>query len=258
MDYQNIFKRHEIKYLLNRQEKEQMLEAMKPYMREDQYGNTCIRNIYFDTDNFRLIRRSLEKPVYKEKLRVRSYQTAGPEDMVFIELKKKYQSIVYKRRIAVAEQTARECFQTGAPLPVRSQIADEIDYFRNWYQPLHPSVFLSYEREAYESVDGSGFRVTFDENIQYRQEDLSLAADIYGKPLLHPGEALMEIKAAHAMPLWMSRQLAEQQIYQISFSKYGAAYQNILAESQIRSGQNIHPYKSSLQNVMKNGGLKYA
>lgn len=95
MNYQNIFQRHEMKYLLDSQQKEQLLEALKPHMRADPYGHTCIRNIYFDTDTFRLIRRSLEKPVYKEKLRVRSYQAAGPEDMVFIELKKKYHSVVY-------------------------------------------------------------------------------------------------------------------------------------------------------------------
>ncbi len=258
MDYQNIFQRHEMKYLLNSQEKEQMLEALKPYMRPDKYGHACIRNIYFDTDTFRLIRRSIEKPAYKEKLRIRSYQTAGPNDMVFVELKKKYKSIVYKRRIAITEQEARECFQTGAPLPIHSQIADEINYFRCYYQPLRPAVFLSYEREAYEAVDGSGLRVTFDENIQYRQEGLSLGADSYGKPLLNQGEALMEIKAAYAMPLWMSRKLASQQIYQTSFSKYGAAYQQILAEDQIQDGENIPLYRGTFADILKNGGLKYA
>lgn len=258
MDYQNIFQRHEMKYLLSSRQKEQMLEALKPHMRTDRYGHTCIRNIYFDTDNYRLIRRSLEKPVYKEKLRVRSYQAAEPEDMVFVELKKKYQSVVYKRRIAITEQDARECFRTGAPLPVRSQIADEIDYFRSWYQPLRPAVFLSYEREAYESADESGFRVTFDENIRYRQEDLSLDAAIYGKPLLHPGESLMEIKAANAIPLWMSRQLATQHICQTSFSKYGTAYQNILAEARIQANHNTQPYGAALQNIITNGGFQYA
>lgn len=258
MDYQNIFKRHEMKYLLNSQQKQQLLKAMKPYMRTDPYGHTCIRNIYFDTDTFRLIRRSLEKPVYKEKLRIRSYQTAGPEDMIFIELKKKYQSVVYKRRIALPERAARECFQTGAPLPVRSQIADEIDYFRSWYQPLHPAVFLSYEREAYESTDGSGFRVTFDEAIQYRQEDLSLSASIYGEPLLHQGTALMELKAANAIPLWMSRQLTTLQIYQTSFSKYGAAYQHMLAKTQLQASQKIQPCQTAVQNILTNGGFQYA
>lgn len=258
MDYQNIFQRHEIKYLLNRQEKEQMLEAMKAHMRLDSFGHACIRNIYFDTDTYRLIRRSIEKPVYKEKLRIRSYRAAGPNDTVFVELKKKYRSVVYKRRIAITEQTARECFRTGAPLPVRSQIADEIDYFRDYYQPLRPAVFLSYEREAYESLDGCEFRVTFDENIRYRQEDLSLGAELYGKPLLGKGEALMELKAANAIPLWMSRQLASQHIYQTSFSKYGAAYQKILAETDMQGARNTRPDGDALATILTNGGLKYA
>lgn len=248
MDYQNIFKRHEMKYLLTSQQKEQMLEALSLYMRPDHYGHACIRNIYYDTDNFRLIRRSLEKPAYKEKLRIRSYQAAGPDDTIFVELKKKYHSIVYKRRIAITEQAARECFQTDAPLPVRSQIADEIDYFRSYYQPLKPAVFLSYERDAYASVDGSDFRVTFDENIQYRQEDLSLGTEIYGKALLEPGEALMEIKAADAVPLWMSRQLAASEIYQTSFSKYGTAYQRILAEAKKQNRQMLQPDQAAFEN----------
>lgn len=57
-------------------------------------------------------------------------------------------------------------------------------------------MFLSYEREAYYSLDGSDFRVTFDENILYREEDLSLASPIYGKALLGKDETLMEIKTS--------------------------------------------------------------
>ena len=99
MAYQSTFQSYEMKYLLGRRDKEKILEAMEPYMKLDSYGRTTIRNIYLDTDTFRLIRRSLEKPVYKEKLRIRSYQTAGPGDLVFVELKKKCKSVVYKRRL---------------------------------------------------------------------------------------------------------------------------------------------------------------
>ena len=146
MAYQMTFKRYELKYLLNRQEKEQVLLAMQPYMKLDDYGRTIIRNIYFDTDTFRLIRRSLEKPVYKEKLRIRSYKPVQTSDPVFVEIKKKYKSVVYKRRLQLPEEKVMESFQTGTPLPVHSQIGDEIQYFRDYYENLHPSVFLSYER----------------------------------------------------------------------------------------------------------------
>jgi len=236
MDYQTIFKRYEIKYLLTLKEKSQLLSAMQPYMQLDQYGRTTIRNIYFDTDNFRLIRRSIEKSTYKEKLRIRSYKTVYPDDPVFVELKKKYKSVVYKRRLILPENQAKESFSNKTPLPVHSQIADEIEYFRKYYQSLHPVVFISYEREAYYSLDGSNFRVTFDENICYRENNLSLGSEAYGIPLLSECQTLMEIKTSGSIPLWMSRLLTQQRIFKTSFSKYGFAYKNII----------------------RNGGLKYA
>ena len=165
MAYQATFQRYEIKYLLTQAQKEEILRAMAPYMKLDKYGRTTIRNIYFDTDSYRLIRRSLEKPAYKEKLRVRSYQTASGEDPVFVELKKKYQSVVYKRRLVLPERQVMASFRQGKPLPVSSQIGREIAYFRSYYEGLRPAVFLSYDREAFYALDGGAFRVTFDWNI---------------------------------------------------------------------------------------------
>ena len=222
------FKRYELKYLLNKKEKEEILLAMKPHMKLDDYGRTVIRNIYFDTENFRLIRRSLEKPVYKEKLRIRSYKPVQITDPVFVEIKKKYKSVVYKRRLLLPEKTVMESFRTGEPLPVCSQIGDEIQYFREYYKNLQPSVFLSYEREAFYSLDGSDFRVTFDENILYRRNDISLGSEIYGHPLLGKQQTLMEIKTSGGIPLWMSETLTKHHLYKTSFSKYGSAYQRMM------------------------------
>ena len=224
MAYQMTFKRYELKYLLNKKEKEEILLAMKPHMKLDDYGRTVIRNIYFDTENFRLIRRSLEKPVYKEKLRIRSYKPVQITDPVFVEIKKKYKSVVYKRRLLLPEKTVMESFRTGEPLPVCSQIGDEIEYYKN----LQPSVFLSYEREAFYSLDGSDFRVTFDENILYRRNDISLGSEIYGHPLLGKQQTLMEIKTSGGIPLWMSETLTKHHLYKTSFSKYGSAYQRMM------------------------------
>lgn len=232
MGYQMTFKRYEIKYLLTETQKQAILQAMQPWMKLDRYGRTTIRNLYYDTDTYRLIRRSLEKPAYKEKLRIRSYQTAAPEDPVFVELKKKYKSVVYKRRLTLPESQAMFSFQQGTPLPVRSQIADEIEYFRSYYQGLQPVVFLSYEREAFYALDGSDFRVTFDENILYRTCDLSLGSEVYGTPLLDRGRTLMEIKTAGGLPLWISHELNRLRLYQTSFSKYGLAYQNMMEEQR--------------------------
>lgn len=108
MAYQTVFQRYEMKYLLTREQKSQVLAAMEPHMALDQYGRTTIRNLYFDTGSYRLIRRSIERPAYKEKLRVRSYSRAEPGSAVFVELKKKYRHVVYKRRVSLPEEQAME------------------------------------------------------------------------------------------------------------------------------------------------------
>ena len=148
-----------------------------------------------------------------------------------MEIKKKYKSVVYKRRLLLPEEEVMESFHTGKPLPVHSQIGDEIQYFRDYYENLHPSVFLSYEREAYYSLDGSDFRVTFDENILYRRNDFSLGSKIYGISLLGEDQTLMEIKTSGGIPLWMSETLTKHHLYKTSFSKYGSAYQRMLTET---------------------------
>lgn len=224
MGDQMVFKRYEMKYLLTRKQKEKVLEAMEPYMELDAYGRSTIRNIYYDTDNYRLVRKSLEKPVYKEKLRVRSYKAAGPEDMVFVELKKKYDGVVYKRRIHIKEQEAMDYLAGRIHAPQKTQITDEIDYFVQFYEMLSPKVFLSYEREAYYTKEPGEFRVTFDENILWRETDLSLEKGVYGAPILKPGQTLMEIKTPGSIPLWMVKVLSGENISKTSFSKYGNAY----------------------------------
>lgn len=236
--YQTVFKRYELKYLLTLQQKALLLQAMIPHMQPDQYGKTTIRNIYFDTDDYRLIRHSLEKPTYKEKLRIRSYGKAADTDPVFVELKKKYDSVVYKRRVVMPQQQAMEWLCGGAAHPEKSQIADEIDYFCSFYHNLRPTVFLSYDRQAYYSSSGDDFRVTFDENILSRQENISLSADIGGIPLLPEGMVLLELKTPGGIPLWMSHFLSRQGIFKASFSKYGTAYCNQIFT--VNKGEHHH------------------
>lgn len=228
MAYQAVFKRYELKYLLTQEQKAKVLEAMEPYMALDKYGRTTIRNIYYDTDTYLLIRRSIDKPAYKEKLRIRSYSQAKPGSTVFVELKKKYQSVVYKRRISLPEEEAMEWVDRVHPCGRHTQISEEVDYFLDHYETLHPAVFLSYEREAYFSKDGTDFRVTFDDTILCRQEELSLKSEVYGTPLLPDGMVLMEVKCSGGMPLWMTRVLSKERIYKTSFSKYGTAYETMI------------------------------
>ena len=228
MSYKNVFRRYELKYLLTPLQKEAVLSGMAPYMKLDQYGRVTIRNVYFDTDNYRLIRRSIEKPAYKEKLRIRSYAKADENSEVFVELKKKYDGVVYKRRVALAERDATSWVSGQEISPVDTQISREIDYFISHYQGLKPAVFLSYEREAFYDLSGGDFRVTFDENILARQDNVSLCADAYGKSILPENRVLMEIKSSGAIPLWMIEILSRERIYKTSFSKYGTAYSRFI------------------------------
>ena len=233
MAYQNIFKRYEIKYMLTHAQKEQVLRAMQPHMALDKYGRTTIRNIYFDTDSYRLVRRSIEKPAYKEKLRIRSYCRADAQTTVFVELKKNYDDVVYKRRLAMPEKQAIDWICGGEPCPIDTQIADEINYFMDYYTTLRPKVFLTYEREAYYCPDGEDFRVTFDENILCRRSEMSLEADIGGTRLLEPGKVLMEIKTPGGIPMWMIDALSREHIYKTSFSKYGTAYEKMIYKGDL-------------------------
>ena len=224
MVFQNTFKRYELKYMLTKQQQDAIIQEMKPYMALDQYGRVIIRNLYFDTENYRLIRHSMEKPVYKEKLRIRGYSQVADDGDVFVELKKKFNGIVYKRRLAMPQNEALCWLAGNTTIQPPGQIGAEIDYFRQYYGDLHPAVFLSYAREAWYSLDGSDFRVTFDDSILCRQDKLSLNSSPNGTPLLPDDMVLMEVKTSGGMPLWMSHFLNQHHIYKTSFSKYAAAY----------------------------------
>lgn len=245
MAYQAVFKRYEMKYMMTRKQRKAVLEAMLPYMKLDDFGHTTIRNVYFDTDSYRLVRRSIEKPVYKEKLRIRSYKQVEAQDKVFIELKKKYDDVVYKRRESLSQLETLEWLAQGTPFPKASpseratQIGNEIDYFFRFYQTLKPKVFLSYEREAFYALDGSDFRVTFDENILARQDELSLSMDVWGERLIDEEQVLMEIKTSGGIPVWMTRVLSQEKIYKNSFSKYGTAYEKMISGYQAENADKI-------------------
>ena len=170
------FKRREIKYLLDDDEYNSLKERLQARLVEDEHGRSTICNIYYDTPDFRIIRKSLEKPVYKEKLRLRSYGTAGAEDKVFVELKKKYNGIVYKRRETLTLAQSDEYLAGHTKAPCDTQIFREIDWFRDYYGNLKPAMYISYEREAYYSLENPDLRITFDRNIMYRSYNLSLAA----------------------------------------------------------------------------------
>lgn len=228
MQNTNVFKRTELKFMLRESQVQRLLGVMEPHMEADRYGRSTIQSLYYDTPDYRLIRRSIEKPKYKEKLRVRSYGIAMPESEVFIELKKKYDSVVYKRRIAMKQQEAQEYLAGKKPESCPdTQILREIDYFRQFYRELAPAMLISYEREAFFGKEDPDFRITFDRSLLWRTEALSLCAGIYGKALCEAETVLMEVKTKAAMPLWLVQLLGKEKIYKTSFSKYGTAYRSM-------------------------------
>ena len=226
----DIFQRREIKFLVDSRQRAYLEWAFRGRMVMDPHGESTICNIYYDTPDFRLVRTSLEKPVYKEKLRMRSYGRASEEDPVFLELKKKYKGIVYKRRILLPQREAAAFMAGKAPLPQQSQIGRELDYCRVFYRDLQPAVYLCYDRSPWYASDDPDFRATFDKNIRWRSEDLRLSAPIGGQTLLLPGQSLFEVKTAQAIPLWLVEALDKAQVRQASFSKYGEAYKTISSE----------------------------
>jgi len=229
----NIFQRREIKFMVDARQRAILEQAFRGHMAPDPHGESTICNIYYDTPDYRLVRQSMEKPVYKEKLRMRSYGRVSSEGTVFLELKKKYKGIVYKRRIELPEHAAAAYMAGLAPLPEASQIGREIDYFRSFYEGIRPAVYLCYDRSPWYSVEDPGLRATFDKRICCREEDMSLTAAPGGQHLLLPHQSLFEIKVGEAIPLWLVEALEQGGVRQASFSKYGEAYLNILKE---RSG----------------------
>ena len=238
MAIQSCFERYEKKYCLSIRQQRFLMEQMMPYMKKDEYGEYTICNIYYDTDDWRLIRSSIDKPVYKEKLRVRSYGVPADGDGVFAEIKKKYAGVVYKRRITAAPADAAAFLRTGKSAAPLGQIGREIAWFQRTYH-AEPKVFLAYDRTAFAGVDDPAVRITFDTDIRWRTTALDLRCGDYGTPLLPPGQILMELKLPDACPLWLSRALTDIGARQTSFSKYGACYKTCILPTETFSKEAL-------------------
>ena len=230
-----VFRRREQKYLLNEMQKAALIQAVGEKLQPDDYGRSLVCNIYFDTPDYRLIRRSLEGSVYKEKLRLRGYGSIGQGDKVFLEMKKKYDGIVYKRRVKLPVEQAMVYMADPEAQLDKGQIGRELDYFKKYYPGLRPTMYLSYDRLAWKLDD---LRITLDWNVCYRMDRLDLTVPPDGDQLLEPGQYLLEIKTASAMPLWLVEVLDRNQIRKQSFSKYGKAYLRLLQENTIESRGN--------------------
>lgn len=220
---QTVFNRYEKKYLVPQDIYDELRRQLEPHMQEDQYGLHTICNIYYETPDNELIRRSIEKPVYKEKLRLRSYGIPVMDSTVFLEIKKKYRSIVNKRRIKLTLQEAYDYLEHDIRPQKDSQILREIDFFLSRY-PLSRGLYLAYDRIALAGRQDPSFRVTFDQNIRSRRTHMGLEEGDSGERLLPEGYYLMESKIMGATPIWFTEILSNLAIYPVSFSKYGNIY----------------------------------
>ena len=225
-DAQSCFQRYEKKYLLTPDQYRAVKRGMAPFLGPDAHPRYAITNLYYDTEDYALIRASLEKPLYKEKLRLRGYGVPGTGDPVFVELKKKFDGVVYKRRVTMAQGEAARYLRGAAPGD-GSQISREIDWFLHFYQPV-PKVFLAYDREAWAGLEDPELRITFDTALRVRSNRLDLRLGDQGVPLLDEDLVLMEVKIPGAAPLWLSRLLSENGVFPTSFSKYGMYYKQFV------------------------------
>lgn len=227
------FKRYELKFALTKDQFEKIIPKINEYMNPDEYcqnGNQySIYNIYYDTQDNNLIRTSLSKPYYKEKLRLRCYNyPLTLHDKVFMELKKKTGGIVHKRRAVMTLQEAYNFISSGKRPEINGymneQVANEIEYFLSRNE-VSPAVYISYKRMAFFGKNDKDFRITFDSDILTRREDLFLEKGSFGENLLENGMYLMEVKISSSVPMWLAEIMAELEVYKTSFSKYGNEYQ---------------------------------
>lgn len=234
------FKRYEKKFLLDKEQYNNLIPKLLEYMNPDEHctsgKNYSIYNIYYDTDNNDVIRHSTANPYYKEKLRLRSYNIpSNPNDKVFLELKKKINGIVNKRRVVLTLEKATKFLELGEKPTsndyLNSQVINEISYYLS-KKNVFPTVYIGYTRKAFFGKDDRDFRLTFDSKILTRRDNLSLEAGYFGENILEENQYLMEVKILGAMPIWFTTLLSELQIYNTHFSKYGNEYMRYVLSKQ--------------------------
>lgn len=220
----NVFKRVEQKYILCKEQYELLQSMIDDKFNKDKYYESKIYNIYFDNDNNDMIINSIEKPIYKEKIRLRSYnESKNNNDIVYLEMKQKYKHVVYKRRVMMTYGEYNKYINDGI-IPVRDgQIMKEIDYYINYYK-VKPYMYVAYDRLSYYSKEDSEFRITFDTNLRYRLSNLGLYDGKNDKKYFEDEVYIMEVKCMNSLPIWFVDVLSKNEIYPVSFSKVGSIY----------------------------------
>ncbi len=223
------FRRIEKKFWMTARQYEALFPLLEEHMTRDAYGTSTVCNVYYDTPDYMLIRRSIERPRFKEKLRVRSYGVPKDTDSVFVEIKRKLNGVGYKRRIYIPYRDVKTLLR-GEPIGCGdAQIERELLEFVNRYRP-QPRVFIAYERFAMYDREEPDVRVTIDTSLRYRTENVDMTFGDGGEPVMGDGSrVLMEIKAPNAIPIWLTGAMSELRIYQAPFSKIGTCFTEHIA-----------------------------
>ena len=243
----SVMKRYELKFHLSREQVLYFQRAISKYMKIDKYGITTISSIYYDTPNYRLINRSIEKPLFKEKIRLRKYGNSNDESPLFLEIKRKSEKIVYKRRIVTDKLSVHNFFFLDKDFGDK-QIDRELKAFKDNYGALEAKYLIIYDRTSYYQ-DNSDLRVTLDMNPRYRVDNLEFKDLNNATPLLEKDEAILEVKVQHSIPLWLVEILTKGKIYQTSFSKVGTAHVREMAKKNKEVLVNVP--------VRNEGGISY-
>lgn len=231
-EYQNVFKRIEKKYILDIQKYNKLMNELEGKLDDNEFPNSTILNLYFDTDNYDLAIRSIQKPVFKEKIRLRSYNVPNEDSVLFLELKRKYKETIGKRRIGISKKQYEQYLKTGRMEDIdNKQIYDEIDYSIKMYN-VSPKILIAYDRKAYYLKENHNIRITFDFNLRSRTEDLDLSLGDAGKKFFKKNLCILEIKSCDAMPIWLVKVLNNLCIYPTSFSKYGEIYKKMILNNK--------------------------
>lgn len=259
----STFKRYEIKYFLLKEKAEELVLRLYPHMVLDPHcpGGESYRisSIYFDTDDRYFIRHSMSRPLYKEKFRMRSYGGQKSDcDMVFLEIKRKFDRIVSKRRAILTLKQAEEFVNKSVRPEVsgymNNQVVDEMAFFLGTYR-VRPSAYIGYNRVAFSGKHDLGLRVTFDTDIVARRNELTLRSPSNGERLIDERKALMEIKFSYSVPIWLSSLLSEFDLFRRGYSKYGNEHELLVAnEGRLYAGDAINP---AGQDTIRPSGNKY-
>ncbi len=229
-----VFNRYELKFILDKSMAQEMIQALKGHVMLDQYGDGegfyRIINLYYDTEDHLFFHETVNRQEFRQKLRLRAYNKVSIDTPVFLEIKKKYDGVVYKRRTMLTLQDAYAFLAKGQEQQDYSvydasnvQILGEVAFLKRFYS-LAPKVVVSYDRQAFLGIKENDLRITFDSNLRKRESDLKLESGPWGELFMDASSYILEIKVNGRIPLWLAQILSGFQCWRQGYSKYTSSY----------------------------------